>query len=45
MAIRGLRWARRRAFAADFVLGSTLERVLRHTKIPVLAVPSGNVPA
>ncbi|MFI5363434.1 MAG: universal stress protein [Elusimicrobiota bacterium] len=33
--------AHRRPFAADFVLGSTIERVMRHSKIPVLAVPSG----
>lgn len=33
--------AHRRPFAADFVLGSTAERVLRHSAIPVLAVPSG----
>jgi nucleotide-binding universal stress UspA family protein len=33
--------AHRRPFAADFVLGSTLERLMRHSKIPVLAVPSG----
>jgi nucleotide-binding universal stress UspA family protein len=33
--------AHRRPFAADFVLGSTLERLMRHSKIPVFAVPSG----
>ncbi len=33
--------AHRRAFASDFVLGSTIERLLRHSEIPVLAVPSG----
>lgn len=33
--------AHRRAFAADFVLGSTVERLLRHCAVPVLAVPSG----
>jgi len=33
--------AHRRPFAADFALGSTVERVLRHAHIPVLAVPSG----
>lgn len=33
--------AHRRPFAADFVLGSTVERLLRHSDIPVLAVPSG----
>lgn len=37
--------AHRRAFAADFVLGSTAERVLRHATVPVLAVPSGRVRA
>lgn len=33
--------AHRRAFAADFVLGSTIERLMRHAEVPVLAVPSG----
>jgi len=33
--------AHRRSFAADFVLGSTIERLLRHSAVPVLAVPSG----
>lgn len=33
--------AHRRAFAADFVLGSAVERLLRHSSVPVLAVPSG----
>ncbi|MFI5360949.1 MAG: universal stress protein [Elusimicrobiota bacterium] len=33
--------AHRRRFGADFVLGSTVERLLRHTSIPVMAVPSG----
>ena len=33
--------AHRRPFAADFVLGSTIERLMRHSKIPVFAVPSG----
>ena len=33
--------AHRRPFAADFVLGSTVERLLRHSQVPVLAVPSG----
>ena len=33
--------AHRRAFASDFVLGSAVERLLRHSKVPVLAVPSG----
>jgi nucleotide-binding universal stress UspA family protein len=32
--------AHRRPFGADMVLGSTIERVLRHTKVPILAVPS-----
>ena len=32
--------AHRRRVAADFVLGSTVERVLRHCRVPVLAVPS-----
>lgn len=35
--------AHRRRFGADFVLGSTLERVLRHASVAVLAVPSGAV--
>jgi nucleotide-binding universal stress UspA family protein len=35
--------AHRTPFASDFVLGSTAERVLRHSAIPVLAVPSGRV--
>ncbi|MEK7233012.1 MAG: universal stress protein [Elusimicrobiota bacterium] len=33
--------AHRRAFASDFIMGSTVERLLRHSKVPVLAVPSG----
>jgi nucleotide-binding universal stress UspA family protein len=33
--------AHRRPFAADFVLGSTVERLLRHCEVPILAVPSG----
>jgi nucleotide-binding universal stress UspA family protein len=33
--------AHRRPFAADFVLGSTVERLMRHSKVPILAVPSG----
>lgn len=33
--------AHRRSFAADFVLGSTVERVLRHSEVPVLGIPSG----
>jgi nucleotide-binding universal stress UspA family protein len=33
--------AHRRPFGADFVLGSTIERVMRHSAIPVLSVPSG----
>jgi nucleotide-binding universal stress UspA family protein len=33
--------AHRRLFAADFVLGSTIERLMRHSKVPVLGVPSG----
>ncbi|MBI2384728.1 MAG: universal stress protein [Elusimicrobia bacterium] len=37
--------AHRRAFASDFVLGSTAERVLRHAAVPVLAVPSGRARA
>lgn len=37
--------AHRRAFASDFILGSTVERLLRHSNVPVLAVPSGGVRA
>lgn len=33
--------AHRRAFASDFVFGCTVERVLRHSGVPVLAIPSG----
>lgn len=33
--------AHRRPFVGDFVLGSTVERLLRHAAVPVLAVPSG----
>jgi len=33
--------AHRRGFASDFVLGSTVERLLRHSSVPVVAVPSG----
>jgi nucleotide-binding universal stress UspA family protein len=32
--------AHRRTFSTDWVLGSTAERVLRHTSLPLLAVPS-----
>lgn len=32
--------AHRRPLSSDFVLGSTVERVLRHSPVPVLAVPS-----
>jgi nucleotide-binding universal stress UspA family protein len=35
--------AHRRSFAADFVMGSTVERLLRHCEIPVLSVPSGRL--
>ncbi|OGR94970.1 MAG: hypothetical protein A2V88_04245 [Elusimicrobia bacterium RBG_16_66_12] len=35
--------AHRRPFAADFVFGSTVERLLRHSQVPVLAVPSGRM--
>lgn len=35
--------AHRRRFLGDLVLGSTVERVLRHSRVPVLAVPSGAV--
>jgi nucleotide-binding universal stress UspA family protein len=35
--------AHRRSFASDFVLGSTVERLLRHSEIPVLGVPSGRL--
>lgn len=37
--------AHRRPFAADYVVGSTVERVMRHSAIPVLAVPSGRARA
>ncbi|MDP3541025.1 MAG: universal stress protein [Elusimicrobiota bacterium] len=37
--------AHRRRFAADYVLGSTAERVLRHAALPLLAVPSGRARA
>lgn len=33
--------AHRRPFSSDVVLGSTVERVLRHSRIPVLSIPSG----
>lgn len=33
--------AHRRPFSSDIVLGSTVERLLRHSLIPVLAFPSG----
>ena len=33
--------AHRRPFSSDVVLGSTVERALRHARIPVLSVPSG----
>ncbi len=32
--------AHRRPFSSDLVLGSTVERVLRHSSVPVLSVPS-----
>jgi nucleotide-binding universal stress UspA family protein len=32
--------AHRRPFSTDWELGSTAERVLRHTSLPILAVPS-----
>lgn len=35
--------AHRRPFAADYVLGSTIERLMRHSKVPVLGVPSGRI--
>lgn len=37
--------AHRRRFAADYVLGSTAERVLRHAALPLLAVPTGRARA
>lgn len=37
--------AHRRRFSSDLILGTTVERVLRHSTIPVLAVPSGAIPA
>ncbi|MBI5245658.1 MAG: universal stress protein [Elusimicrobia bacterium] len=36
--------AHRRPFAGDFALGSTIERALRHSFAPILAVPSGRRP-
>jgi nucleotide-binding universal stress UspA family protein len=33
--------AHRKSLLGDFVLGTTVERVLRHSRTPVLAVPSG----
>ena len=33
--------AHRRPFASGFVLGSTIERLLRHSEVPVVSVPSG----
>lgn len=33
--------AHRRPFSSDIVLGSTVERTLRHARIPVLSIPSG----
>lgn len=33
--------AHRRPFSSDVVLGSTVERLLRHSLIPILAVPTG----
>ncbi len=33
--------AHRRSFSTDVVLGSTVERVMRHSRVPVLSVPSG----
>ncbi|MBI3564320.1 MAG: universal stress protein [Elusimicrobia bacterium] len=33
--------AHRKSLLGDFVLGTTVERVLRHSRVPVLAVPSG----
>ncbi|MEK7388511.1 MAG: universal stress protein [Elusimicrobiota bacterium] len=35
--------AHRRLFASDFVLGSTVERLLRHSHVPILSVPSGQL--
>jgi nucleotide-binding universal stress UspA family protein len=32
--------AHRRPFSSDFIVGSTVERALRHCRVPVLAVPS-----
>lgn len=37
--------AHRKPFSSDIVLGATVERVLRHARVPVLAVPSGKPPA
>lgn len=36
--------AHRRRVLGDLVLGSTVERLLRHSRLPVLAVPSGEAP-
>jgi nucleotide-binding universal stress UspA family protein len=33
--------AHRKSLLGDLVLGATVERVLRHSRIPVLAIPSG----
>lgn len=33
--------AHRKSLLSDLVLGSTVERVLRHSRVPVLAAPSG----
>jgi nucleotide-binding universal stress UspA family protein len=33
--------AHRKAMLSDLVLGTTVERVLRHSRVPVLAAPSG----
>lgn len=33
--------AHRKSLLGDFVLGTTVERVLRHCRVPVLAAPSG----
>lgn len=33
--------AHRRPFSSDVVIGSTLERLLRHSDVPILAIPSG----
>lgn len=33
--------AHRKSLLGDFVMGTTVERVLRHSRVPVLAIPSG----